>query len=659
MSVYLHDIPLSTAQERFRQALHDAGLWCMLATENLILDENACGRVLAEPVWAKQSSPHYHASAMDGFAVRSHETNGAGPTTPLLLSCGEQDTQAVYLDTGDPIPDWADAVIPIELVESLAASGILAEDHRKPQAIRIRAAVTPWSHIRPMGEDIIATQLVLPSGHILRPVDLGAIAASGHDYVTVARRPKIAIIPTGTELTKIGQPVKPGEIIEFNSIVLAAQIIEWGGAVTRFSPTPDDLDLLQQTVLQAAKTHDGILINAGSSAGSEDFTAQIVQNLGTLLVHGVAVRPGHPVILGILPIENRYVPVIGVPGYPVSAALTGEIFIEPVLARWTGRESNQRQTLEATLTRKITSPPGDDDFVRVAIGKIGDRYLAAPLTRGAGVITSLVKADGLAIIPRGTQGMSIGSPLTIHLFHSKEKIDMTILIIGSHDISLDVLAQHLAQRGRRLSSANVGSQGGLLALRRGETHIAGSHLLDPESGEYNLPYLPRYLPDTQIIVLGFVFRTQGLIVAKGNPKRIKGLNALVEPNISYVNRQRGAGTRVLLDYELSRLGINPQAIRSYEQEEFSHLAVAAAIASGRGDCGLGIAAAALALELDFIPLVQERYDLIMTKQMYHNELLAPMLSLLNEPTFKKEVSALPGYDTSRMGDIIVEYNSSL
>ncbi|MCJ7661555.1 MAG: molybdopterin-binding protein, partial [Anaerolineales bacterium] len=290
MTIYLHDIPLTAAKERLEQALRAAGCWGLLATEEIPLDENALGRVLAEPVWAKISSPHYHASAMDGFAVRSTDTEGALSTAPLTLVYGDQ---AAYIDTGDPLPAWADAVIPIENIEPLDESGAIAVESRKPHALRIRAAVTPWRHVRAMGEDMVATQLVLPAGHTLRPIDLGAIAGCGHDRVQVSRKPRVAVIPTGTELVQVGQNVKPGDIIEYNSIVLAAQVNAWGGQATRFPITHDNFDAIRNQVITAAQDHDLVLLNAGSSAGSEDFSAHVVESLGELLVHGVAVRPGH------------------------------------------------------------------------------------------------------------------------------------------------------------------------------------------------------------------------------------------------------------------------------------------------------------------------------------------------------------------------------
>ena len=651
MSVYLHDIPLEQAKARFEAALKEAQLWGVLGQETLPLDQNALGRVLAEPVIAKVSSPHYHAAAMDGFVVRADQTAGAQPSSPIVLHIGDQ---ARYVDTGDPVPEGFDAVIPIENVESLDEAGKIAKEIRLPESIRIRAAVAPWSHIRMMGEDIIVTQLVLAAGQILRPVDLGAVAAAGYREIQVARKPRVAILPTGTELVPIGSKLKPGSILEYNSLVLAAQVHTWGGLATRLPIIPDNFEAICARVQETAPDYDLILLGAGSSAGAEDFSAKVVEKLGTLLVHGVAVRPGHPVILGMLTIDKRTIPVIGVPGYPVSSAMTGEIFVEPLLARWLGRRANELPIEMAEMTRKITSPGGDDDYIRVALGKVGKRMLAAPLARGAGIITSLVHADGLVILPRGVQGVDAGEMVSVQLYSKKTDIDRTIFCIGSHDLTLDLLAQFLAKQDRRFTSANVGSQGGLVALQRGEAHLAGSHLLDPETGEYNVAYLPKYLPGVAVKLLALVLREQGFMVIKGNPKNIKNLSDLGKPGIRFVNRQRGAGTRVLLDYHLHREGIPTESIQGYHQEEYTHLGVAAAVASGRADCGLGIAAAAQALDLDFLPLYQERYDLVIPKEHAESHLLAPLFDIIAGLEFRTAVMAMPGYDVSVMGKLILE-----
>ncbi|MCS7088529.1 MAG: molybdopterin biosynthesis protein [Thermoflexales bacterium] len=648
MGVYLRDIPLDEAKQRFEAALAEARLNGVLGVEHIPLDEHALGRVLAEPIWARISSPHYHASAMDGFAVRAADTEGASPTAPRTLLLGDH---VAWVDTGDPLPDWADAVIAIENTEPLDAQGNPAPDPRRPHAIRIRAAARPWQAVRPMGEDIVATELVLPAGHTLRPADLGAIAACGHSTVPVARKPRVAILPTGSELVPIGHAPKRGDIIEFNSVVLAAQVKQWGGEPTRFPITPDDLEQITARVREAARDHDLVLLNAGSSAGSEDYSARVVQQLGDLLVHGIAVRPGHPVILGMLHVHGRHVPIIGVPGYPVSAALTGEIFVQPLLARWLGTSAPEPPTLKAHLTRKLASPAGDDDYVRVTLGKVGERWVAAPLSRGAGVITSLVRADGILIVPRGLQGYEADAEVNVQLYTPLAALERTIVAIGSHDVLLDLLAQHLARRNRRLSSANVGSIGGLVALKQRHAHLAGCHLLDPESGEYNVAYVRRYLPDTEVALVTLAHREQGLIVARGNPKGIHGLTDLLRSGVRFVNRQRGSGTRILLDYALQQHNLDSAQIAGYDREEYTHLAVAAAVASGRADCGLGIPAAAQALGLDFVPLFQERYDLVIPRAFAESALLAPLFDVLHDAAFRAQAAALPGYDVRAMGTV--------
>ncbi len=653
-SVYLHDIPMDEAWTRFTTALAEAGLWEPFPGETIPLTE-ALGRITAQPVWAAISAPHYHASAMDGFAVRSRDTLGASETNPVTLTQIEDDAElecvarpARAVNTGHAMPPWADAVIMIEHVQP----------GNTPRELIIRASAAPWQHVRQMGEDMVATELVLPANHLLRPVDLGAMAGSGHAVVRVRRRPRVAVIPTGSELVSADDAahgtIERGQIIEYNSIVLAAQIEAWGGAATRWPIVADELAAIKEAVIAAARDHDLVLVNAGSSAGSEDYTVHVVNELGEVLVHGIAVRPGHPVIFGLISVEGRQIPVIGVPGYPVSAALTGEIFVEPLLAKWLGRTPQELPTLEATISRKVVSPTGDDEYMRVTVGQVGERVIATPLSRGAGVISSLVRADGIVRIPRFSEGLEAGAPVTVHLYRSPREIANTIVAIGSHDMTLDLLAQFLAERapGMRLASANVGSLGGLVALKRGEAHLAGSHLLDPDSGEYNWRYINQYLRGQEAVLVTLVEREQGLIVPRGNPQGISGLADLAREDVVYVNRQRGAGTRLLLDYEIGRLGITPEQVRGYDREEYTHLAVAAAVASGTASCGLGVRAAARALDLDFVSVGWERYDLVIPRQHYESALLRPLLDLLGDTAFRAAVDALPGYDTHQMGQVV-------
>lgn len=658
MDFYLQDIPLETARKKFNDELKKLGLLLPRGIERVRVSEKAVGRVLAESVWAKISSPHYHAAAMDGFAVRAGNTKNAQPSLPIEMKVGET---AFYVDTGDMLPVGTDAIIPIEDVEPLEKNRRIAKNPRKPYVIRIRNGVFPWTNVRPMGEDMVASQLVLPKGTLLRPFDIGAIAASGNSKIDFFRKPRIGIIPTGSELKAIGKPVKGGEIIEFNSVIIASQVNNCGGHARRYPIIRDEFELICSTVLRAAKENDLVLLGAGSSAGSEDFSAKVIEKLGRVLVHGVAIRPGHPVILGLIKkqdsIKNEplFVPIIGVPGYPVSAAQTVELFVEPLISNWLGKYEKPDAEISAYLTRKITSPAGDDDYVKVILGKVNNKMLAAPLPRGAGVVSSLMKADGYTVIKRGQQGIESGSEIRVNLYRSIDDLEGTIFAIGSHDLTLDILALFLSDFKKRLVSSNVGSQGGLVAIRRGEAHIAGTHLLDPDSGQYNIRYIREYLPDTRVRLMTWVGRDQGLIVRKGNPKKIFSLKDLLREDITFVNRQKGSGTRVLLDYHLKELGFPNAKINGYSLEEYTHLGVAVDVQSGRADCGMGIAAAADALNLDFIALYKERYDLVMPLEFIKSGFLNPIIELAKDGRFRAEISKMNGYDVSEMGKIVGEF----
>lgn len=634
--VYLEDIPLSDALKRVEQGLIRIAKDAPLQAEQVPLAE-ATGRITAEPIFARLSSPHYHAAAMDGYAVNAAETRTATETRPLRLSL--QSVHAV--NTGDPLPPETDAVIMIENVQ------VLADD------IEIVAPVAPRQHVRMMGEDMVATELILPANHRIRPVDLGALAGCGFHTVPVRRKPHVVIIPTGSELIPPGQAPEPGQIIEYNSLVLGAQVEAWGGTVYRLSISADEPDQINVALEKALEQQpDLIMLLSGTSAGKKDFSAQLIDANGELLVHGVAVRPGHPVIAGIM----QSTLVLGIPGYPVSAALTGELFVQPLIRRWLGLPPNPAQsTVEATVTRRLVSPTGDDDFIRVSLAQVGERLLATPLNRGAGVITSLVRADGLAHVPRFVEGVEHGDTVQVALYRDLTTIRNTVMAIGSHDPMLDLLNQHISQNDpdMRLASANVGSMGGLVALRRQEAHLAGVHLLDAETGEYNVPEIKRRLARVPVQVVTFAEREQGFIVANGNPENIQSIEALTR--VRFVNRQPGAGTRLLLDYELSKHGIDPANINGYQHEQPTHLAVAAAVASGVADCGLGVRSAAIALGLDFIPIGWERYDLVIPLAYSEHRGIVALLAVLNRDDFKQSLGAQPGYLTDKTG--IVQYTS--
>jgi len=278
--------------------------------------------------------------------------------------------------------------------------------------------------------------------------------------------------------------------------------------------------------------------------------------------------------------------------------------------------------------------------------------VAAPLPRGAGVITSLVRADGIVLIPAGTQGLEAGDPVEVRMYLDPAWVNRTLVALGSHDLSLDLIAERLPRRGRRLTSANIGSLGGLIALSRNEAHFGGCHLLDPETGEYNLPFVRQYLPGRRVVLLGFVRRTQGLLVATGNPKGIRELSDLTRADVAFINRQRGAGTRLLFEHLLAQERIEPAAIRGYTQETYTHLTVAAAIASGQVDCGMGVEAAAAQYGLDFLPIAEERFDLVVPEDHFSSEVFQPVLDVLADGDLHRAILGLPGYRLPEIGQVL-------
>jgi molybdopterin molybdotransferase/putative molybdopterin biosynthesis protein len=636
---YLDNEPLADAIWKYHDALKAAGIGGPLTGERVPVGD-ALGRVTSEAVAAKISSPFYHSAAMDGYAVTFIDTFGAGETRPKRLRVPDQ---AVAIDTGDPMPEGKNAVVMIEDVEKLSGS-----------EIEILKPATPWQHVRLVGEDIVATELILSENHVVRPVDMAAMIASGHISVLVRRRPVVSIIPTGTELVEPGSALKKGDIIDFNSTMLSAMTAECGAHAVRKNIVKDDALLLRKTILDALVDSDLVVINAGSSAGREDFTADVIAALGKVIVHGVSIKPGKPVILGI--VNNK--PVIGIPGYPVSAALTFTLFVRPLLFALLGIKPPDQGTITAKLSRQVASSLGQEEFIRVKLGSVAGNLIATPVTRGAGALMSLVRADGIIRVPSASEGIAANYDVTVELLRSPHDIENTIVCIGSHDNVLDLLANFLRKKHPEysLSSAHVGSMGGLLALKRREAHLAGTHLLDEDTGEYNVSYIKKLLPDTKTVLINLVHRTQGFIVPKSNPKNIRGFADLARPDVVFVNRQTGAGTRLLTDLYLKKLKIDPKNVKGYDHEEFTHMAVAAAVLSGAADTGLAVLSAARALDLDFVPVAQERYDLAIPQEFYDTPMLKALLAIIGaDNAFREQIVAMGGYDVSEMGKVIGVY----
>jgi len=613
-----------------------------ILSSEMVSVPDAVGRVLAEPATAVISSPNFHLSAMDGIAVKAANTFGASETRPKELVI---DKDAFYVNTGHPMPVNTDAVIMIEHVNDLGQN-----------RIEIEAPAFPWQNVRKVGEDIVATELLFPHNHLITPYCVGALLSGGIFAVPIIKKPKVLVIPTGSELVDWQETpfkdLKAGQVIETNSFVLGKLTESYGGIYKRHEILQDDLEKMKQAVKDAVSTDfQIILILGGSSAGSEDYARDVISDLGEVFVHGVTIMPGKPILMGA--IKDK--PIFGIPGYPVSAIIAFEQFVGPLVSLMLGQPEKERPGIQVEPTRKIASKLGLEEFIRVKLGAVGDNIMAIPLPRGAGCITTLTEADGIIRVPNNIEGINPHEPVMAELLRPLSSVNNTIVVVGSHDNTLDILADQIraGRSGLTLSSSHVGSMGGLMAIKKGVCHLAGSHLLDVEDGTYNISYLKKYLPDTKVRLVNLVFRDQGLIVPPGNPRAIKGIEDLGRDDITFINRQAGSGTRILLDFRLKQLGIDPSDVRGYLNEEFTHMSVAVAVLSGAVDVALGIYAAAKALNLDFIPVVTEQYDLIIPEVYFESENIRILLETINSGTFKKRVEALGGYSTKKTGDVII------
>lgn len=622
-----------------RRALDSGFAWPGMAGTEEIEVAAATGRVLALPVHAAFSSPAGHLCAMDGIAIRAEDSFGASEAAPRDLRVG---AAASFVNTGEVLPEGCDAVVMIEQVQDLG------------EVVRIEAPVFPWQNVRRAGEDIVAGEMLFVRGHRVRPADVGAMLAGGVLRVQVLRRPRILVIATGAEMlapedVPSGGPPR-GRLVEFGSTVLGLMVDEAGAEWVRGDRQQDDPEVIAAAIdgALAGGLADAVLLIGGSSAGSRDFTRAAIERIGRVLVHGVTMMPGKPFVLG----EVRGRPVFGMPGYPVSSILAFEQFVSPAIAAMLGVAEARRTSQEAVLTRKVAGRLGMDEFVRVRLGRVGPRTVATPMPRGAGAITTLTQADAILRLPAELEGLPAGREATVELLRDREEIENAVVAVGSHDLCLDVLADLLRAGGSgvRLSSSHVGSTGGLLAIKRGVCHLAGCHLLDPDDGSYNVRAVARLLPGVPLRLVRLVERQQGLMVRQGNPLAIEGLPDLARPDVMFVNRQAGSGTRVLLDRELARLGIGAGSVRGYTLEEHTHMAVAVAVQSGAADAGMGILAAARALGLGFVPVAQESYDLVIPEEHMEHPGLLRLLDVVGSREFRARVAALGGYDTGRTGE---------
>lgn len=629
---YLTNVSLQQARQDYLKFMQDRGF--AHKTEQIPVTL-ACGRVTAQAVYASICAPHYAASAMDGVAVRASDTFGATETTPITLS----PEQYIVLDTGDPVPEGCDAVI---MVEDIVKN--------TDNSITIHAAAAPWQHIRQIGEDICAGEMILPAHMTVTPSAIGAMLAGGVLTVSVISKPLIGIIPTGDEIIPPCTAPQPGQIMEFNSSIFSAMVQQWGAEAKTYPIVPDRFEAILAAVQQAAAECDMVLLNAGSSAGREDYSVSVIRQLGEVLYHGIAMKPGKPAILGCC----GATPVLGVPGYPVSGIIVIEELLKPLVDEWLKGNEQPRRYVQATLARSVVSGLKYQEFVRVRLGRVGDRLTASPLSRGSGVVSSFMKADGILEVAQGVEGYEAGSEVSIRLLCPEDKLENTLVVIGSHDPLLDELGDmmHRADSSVYMSSSHVGSMGGIMAVRRGEAHAAGCHLLDTATGEYNKSFLKKYFPNGGIRLIRCVGRQQGLMVQSGNPLGIHSFADIARPGIRYVNRQKGSGTRILTDYLCRTEHVDAARVYGYDREELTHTSVAAQIACGSADVGMGIYSAAKLYDLDFIPICIEEYDLIIPDHAWDTLVVKQLIATLQSSNFREKILAMGGYTIDHPGEVI-------
>ncbi|MEW6283087.1 MAG: molybdopterin biosynthesis protein [Candidatus Eremiobacterota bacterium] len=636
VSSKLVEIPLEEALDRWFSELEFLGVLTLMDVEE-VPTVSSVGRVTALPVAANLSSPHYYQAARDGMAVRSTTTFPATREAPVTLRLG---SDGVFVDTGSALPDGFDAVVPVREIRLVSTEDVQID---RPSA--------PWRNVRPTGEDLAAREVILPRDRRIGALEVGAMLAGGVSSVKVYERPRVAILPLGSKLVDPGVTPGVGQMIDSNSPILAALISEVGARGTRLKVVPERVEEAAQALMEAVHEYDMVVVVAGPSHGTS-LVAHLLADYGEQVLNGVAVKPGHSLTAGV--IEGK--PVLGLPFYPVSSYLTFQLFARPVLEKRMGLRPAPPVTHPANLAAPIQSPAGVEEFLRVKLGIVGNQVVAVPISRGAALLMSLVRSEGLVHVPAQVEGIPPGTQVNVQRLLPERPIEGNILLLGTHDITYNVLNTQLMKAfpDLQLFSAATGSTAGLEALRRGLCHIAAVHLFDPETSDYNIPHVAR-MDDLPIVLVNLFHRHIGLIVAPGNPKGLKGLADLTGEGVTFINRQVGSGTRFLLDHHLRQEGVDPSRIHGFSKEAFTHMSVAAAVSSGAVDAGPGIPAAAKALRLDFVPCFEERLDLAIPKRFYNLYPIQSLLQVVRSSSFRREATShLAGYDFRQAGVVLWE-----
>ena len=632
----LEGVPLEEAQERWYNELEFRALGGPGPTEEVPVVE-ALGRVTSRAVVARRASPHYYAAAVDGLAVKSTITFGATPSTPVRVKLGADGT---FVDTGSPLPQGMDTVVPLTEVQFIDV-----------EEVGIQRPSAPWRHVSPIGEDMAVAEVIVPAHRRIRAQDVAAMVRGGVVRVSVRRAPRVGIVPVGSNLVPFGGEPGMGQRMETNTIILASLCRGLGASPVVLDIVPERLEQLREAVSGRLDEFDILVIVAGRSHGTA-LPAGWVADVGSLVVFGANIKPGHSVALGVV----GTVPVLVLPGNAVSAYITCDLFVRPLILRYLALTDEAPVKISAVLGQQISSPEGTDEFLRVAVAEVNGKRVAVPVSRGADIVTSLVRASGFLQVPADVEGWADGSPVEVRLLDPRMRYDTSIMAMGTYDIGFDLLRNAISRRYPDINfhTANVGSQAGLAALGKGFAHVTGLHLFDDASGTFNQVFVRETMPDVPMVLVNFFQRYMGFIVKKGNPRNIVAFDDLLRADVTFVNRQHGSGTRMLIDHHLRKCGVDTARIRGYHQESHTHMSVAATVASGAADVGVGIGTVARALGLDFVPVFLEQLDLAMPRRHLKSFPIQCMLDVLRSKEFKSELEVNAHYVTELTGKVVYE-----
>lgn len=607
---------------------------------------DAMGRTLGEDVLAQIDVPGFDRASMDGYAVIAEETFGAETDDPKNLrivgrcEAGQQPSipvesgEAIEISTGAPVPRGSNAVVMVE------------HTRRTDSAVEIFRSVVPGENIAGAGSDIMAGELVLRKGETITPREIGVLAALGIERAKVFRRPRVAIISTGNELLAPGAPLTYGKIYDINASAIAASVVECGGEPANLGILPDDPAVMEQKLKQALQQAEIVLTSGSTSAGAGDLIYRIIDKLGRpgVIVHGISVKPGKPALLAV--VNGK--PLIGLPGYPTSALMIFHALVAPIVREMSGLAQRAVVVVEARLPFRVVAGKGRRELLPIHLTRTAaGEYLAYPTVGGSGAISSFSLSDGFIDIPETMGFLEEGEQVKVRLFGTGLS-PADLVVIGSHCVGIDVLIGIIRkQRPDFVAKViNTGSLGGFYAVKRGEADVAGVHLLDESTGEYNTPFYNRFgMKDKAILVRGYA-REQGLLLPKGNPMGIHGFDDLMRPNVSFINRNRGSGTRILLDSHLSGIAASRglkleelvRGMRGYTSEAKSHSAVAAAVAHRRADVGVAIRTVADSYDLDFVKIGDELFDFLIARDRLEKAPVQVFLNALKSEGFASHLN---------------------